>query len=220
MTTQTPTSRTTDDREHRRKGLIAWGALAGVAALVTTAAFTDVAHLTLGAGGIGGSDSTYNIQVGATNAAGEFTADWQEADAPAGVPIALAGARSIFPGAGPVKVRIPVRNDSGTHHSSLALTLAENTAGGRVTDPDYLSSLRFNVTMTHTSLSPTMISAQNLTMAEVQALKLNQLAAGEASAVTLYVRLLTQSDSGATFDDNSLSGKGAYLNARLDGSSI
>lgn len=213
----------TTDRRRRRKGLVAWGALAGVAALLTTAAFTDVARLNIGGNGIGGADSTYNIQVGATDADGRFVAGWQEADGPAGVPIALDGAESLFPGSSPVEVTIPVRNDSTHFDSSLALTLvqlADDVDTGRVTDADYLSSLRFSVAMAGTSLDAAALSASDLTFAEVQALALNDLAAEEESAVTLTVRLLTQVESGASFDDNTLAGKGAYVQAVLDGASI
>lgn len=213
----------TTDRRRRRKGLVAWGALAGVAALLTTAAFTDVARLNIGANGIGGADSTYNIQVGATDADGRFVAGWQEADGPAGVPIALDGAESLFPGSSPIAVTIPVRNDSTHFGSSLALTLvqlADDEDEGRVTDADYLSSVRFSVDMPATSLDTTAVSASDLTFAEVRAVALNDLAAEEESTVRLTVRLLSQSESLAAFDDNSLAGKGAYVQAVLDGSSI
>ena len=213
----------TTDRRRRRKGLVAWGALAGVAALLTTAAFTDVARLNIGANGIGGADSTYNIQVGATDADGRFVAGWQEADGPAGVPIALDGAESLFPGSSPVEVTIPVRNDSAHFDSSLALTLvrlADDAGEGRVTDDDYLASVRFSVHMPGTSLDAAAVSASDLTFAEVQALALNDLGAQESSTVRLTVRLLSQADSGASYDDNSLAGKGAYVQAVLDGTSI
>lgn len=212
----------TQDRKRRRKGLIAWGALAGVAALITTAAFTDVARLNLGSSGIGGSDSSYNIQVGATDDGGNFIDGWQEADEPAGVPINLAGAQGLYPGSDPVSVTIPVRNDSVHFDSSLALTLAQladDAEAGRVTDAHYLASLRFDVSMPATSMAPAAAHT-NLTYAQVQALALNDLAAEEESSVTLTVHLLTQEDSGAAWDDNSLGGKGAFIQAVLDGSSI
>jgi len=217
------TAQPTDDRSRRRKAIVAWGALAGVAALLTTAAFTDVARLNLGGGGIGGSDSTYNIQVGATDANGEFVAGWQEADAAAGVPIAISGAESVFPGSDPISVEIPVRNDSAVFGSSLTMTLsqlADDVDAERVTDANYLSSLRFDVTMPATSASATPVSAVGLTFAQVSALALNELAADEESTVTLTISLLSQEESEAAFDDNSLAGKGAFLQATLDGSSI
>jgi hypothetical protein len=223
MSTDTRTTQPADDRNRRRKAFIAWGALAGVAALATAAAFTDVARLNIGADGIGGSDSSYNIQVGATDAAGEFVAGWQEADAPAGVPIAISGADAVFPGSDPISVTIPVRNDSATFDSSLNITLeqlADDAANGRVTDADYLASLRFDVAMPATAVDATPVLEQDLTFAEVAALELNTLDADEESSVTLAIRLLTQEQSGAAYDDNSLSGKGAFLQARLDGASV
>lgn len=211
----------TEDRKRRRKAIIAWGALAGIAALITTAAFTDQAFLNLGSNGIGGSDSTYSIQVGATDADGVFVDGWQEADDPAGVPIRLDGAEAVFPGSDPVRVVIPVRNASPHFDSSLAVSLARLTdTAENVTDPDYLTSLRFSVAQPATTLSTTPVATSDLTFDEVQALALNNLANGEESTVTLEVRLLSQSESGAAWDDNSLAGKGAYLQAVLDGSSI
>jgi hypothetical protein len=219
MTTQT------HDRKRRRKGLVAWGALAGVAALLTTAAFTDNAFLNLGgANGIGGADSTYNIQVGATDAEGVFLDDgtWQEADDPIGVPVFLEGAQSLFPGSDAIGIDIPVRNDSAHFTSSLAITLgqlADDAEAGNVTDANYVSSLRFDVTMPATSLAAAATHT-GLTYDEVQALALNDLAAQEESVVSLGIRLLSQADSGAAYEDNTLSGKGAFLQAVLDGSSI
>jgi len=219
MTTQT------HDRKRRRKGLVAWGALAGVAALITTAAFTDNAFLNLGgANGIGGADSTYNIQVGATDAEGVFLNDgtWQEADDPIGVPVFLEGAQSLFPGSEAISVDIPVRNDSAHFTSSLAISLAQladDTEAGTVTDANYLASLRFDVTMPATELGAA-VSHTDLTFAEVSALALNDLAAEEETTVSLSIRLLSQADSGAAWEDNTLSGKGAFIQAVLDGSSV
>lgn len=213
----------THDRKRRRKGLVAWGALAGVAALITTAAFTDVARLNIGGeNGIGGADSTYNIQVGATDAAGNFVAGWQEADEPAGVPIRLEGAQSLFPGSDAISVDIPVRNDSVHFDSSLAVTLvqlADDVDNERITDSNYLDSLRFDVAMPATALAPATTHT-DLTFAEVQAIEMGDLEANEESVLTLTVRLLSQSESGATWTDNSLGGKGAFIQAVLDGSSI
>jgi hypothetical protein len=213
----------THDRKRRRKGLVAWGALAGVAALITTAAFTDNAFLNLGgANGIGGADSTYNIQVGATDAEGRFVEGWQEADDPIGVPVFLEGAQSLFPGSDAIGIDIPVRNDSAHFTSSLAISLAQiadDVDAGKVTDANYLASLRFDVTMPATELGAA-VSHTDLTYAEVSALALNDLAAEEETTVSLSIRLLSQADSGAAWEDNTLSGKGAFLQAVLDGSSV
>ncbi len=217
------TARTTDDRSRRRKALVAWGSLAGVAALLTTAAFTDVARLNLGSGGIGGSDASYNIQVGATDATGQFVPGWQEADDVAGVPIALTGAEALFPGSAPISIEIPVRNDSATFASSLSIgltQLADDVAAGRVTDASYLSSLRFGIEAAGTSRGPVPVVSDGLTFDQMASLTLNELAPGEETTVTLTVTLLSQAESGAAHTDNSLSGKGAFLQARLDGTSL
>lgn len=218
-----PTGTAPEDRRRRRKALLAWGSLAGVAALTTTAAFTDVARLNLGAGGIGGADSTYNLQVGATDAAGAFVAgQWQEADGPAGVPIALLGDRPLAPGTGQLGVSIPVRNDSPTFGSTVTLSvdqLPDDVDGDRVTDPRYLSSLRFQVTMGGTSTGGTFFQ-DDLTFEEVQDLRLNGLAAEEEGYVVVAVTLLSQAQSGASHADHELNGAGAYLQLRLDGASV
>lgn len=207
------------DRTRRRKAFLAWGALAGAGALITAAAFTDQAFLNIGSNGIGGSDSTYNLQVGATDEAGDFIpGQWQEAGDPAGVPINLPGADALFPGSDAVSVAIPVRNDSARFGSTLAVSLEQ--LAGRTSDADYLASLRFSVTQPATSLSATPVRESDLTFAEVQAVELNRLAADETSEVTLAVRLAPRSETGAEVDDNDLAGKGAYVQAVLDGSSV
>lgn len=217
------TARTTDDRSRRRKALVAWGSLAGVAALLTTAAFTDVARLNLGSGGLGGADTTYNLQVGATDANGAFVAGWQEADDVAGVPIAISGADAMFPGSAPISIEIPVRNDSPSFASSLKLSLAQlpdDLDTDRVTDANYLSSLRFDVEAPGTSRGPAPVLGEDLTFAELASMTLNELAPDEETTVTLTISLLSQADSGAAHTDNSLAGKGAFLQAQLDGTSL
>lgn len=218
-----PTTTAPEDRRRRRKALLAWGSLAGVVAVITTAAFTDVARLDLGTSGIGGADSTYNLQVGATDAAGAFIGgQWQEADGPEGVPIALSGARPLAPGSSVHGVTIPVRNDSPTFGSSVRLSvdqLPDEVDGDRVTDPRYLSSLRFQITMGGTSTDGTFFQ-DDLTFEQVQDLRLNALAADEEGYVIVTVKLLSQAQSGASHTDDELNGAGAHLQLRLDGTSI
>jgi hypothetical protein len=98
--------------------------------------------------------------------------------------------------------------------------LPDDAANGVVTDANYLSSLRFDVSMPATSLGATPVAQTDLTFAQVSALVLNDLAADEESTVTLAIRLLSQTESGAAFPDNDLSGKGAFLQATFDGESI
>ena len=207
-------------RAGRRRAALAWGSLAGVAALVTTASFVDVARLDLGPTGFGGE---YNLQVGATDAAGEpVPGQWQEADDPAGVPLALsgAGADALWPGGPAATVEIPVRNASSTFSSTLGLAveaLADDVAAQRVTDAAYVASLRFTARMPGTSLDPVPAASGRLTSEAVAGTRLNRLAPGEESAVSVTVELLSQDQSHAAHEDNALNGKGAFLQLRVHG---
>ncbi|MFB9747004.1 hypothetical protein [Leifsonia shinshuensis] len=204
----------------RTRAVIGLGAVVAIAAGVTAAAFTDFANLNLGTNGIGADQ--YNIQVVDTDpvTGAQIPGQWQEADTPAGAPIEITGANTIFPGSAPISVDIPVRNASATLSSTLTVGLAQlpDTATD-ITDPDYLSSLRFSVSQPATSLSPTAISVTDQTYAQLSALQLNNLAAGEVSDVTIQIQLLSQAQSGATFDDNSLNGKKAFIQAQFNGTS-
>lgn len=216
---------TTEDAQPTRhstrvRAFLALGAVVAVAAGVTAAAFTDFANLNLGTNGIG--TGVYNIQVVDTDpvTGAQIPGQWQEADSIAGAPIEIVGADTIFPGSAPISVAIPVRNASTALNSTLTLTLAQlPDAGADVTDPNYLSSLRFSYDQPATSLSPTAISGTDLTFTQLNAITLNSLAAGEESSVTITVRLLTQAESGAVFDDNSLNGSKAFVQAQFNGSS-
>ena len=204
----------------RTRAVVGLGAVVAIAAGVTAAAFTDFANLNLGANGIGADQ--YNIQVVDTDptTGAQIPGSWQEANTPAGAPIELVGANTIFPGSTPISVDIPVRNASATLNSTLSLGLVQlPDAGANVTDPDYLSSLRFTVTMPATSLGATPISVTDQTFAELSTLALNGLAAGEESSVTIEVRLLTQAESGSTFTDNDLNGMKAFIQAQFNGTS-
>ncbi|QNE34363.1 hypothetical protein [Leifsonia shinshuensis] len=204
----------------RTRAVVGLGAVVAIAAGVTAAAFTDFANLNLGANGIGADQ--YNIQVVDTDptTGAQIPGSWQEANTPAGAPIELVGANTIFPGSTPISVDIPVRNASATLNSTLSLGLVQlPDAGANVTDPDYLSSLRFTVTMPATSLGATPISVTDQTFAELSTLALNGLAAGEESSVTIQVRLLTQAESGSTFTDNDLNGMKAFIQAQFNGTS-
>lgn len=216
--TQTPTPRaTSEDRKRRRKALMAWGVLAGVAALTTTAAFTDVARLSIGADGLGGADGTYNIQVGATDAAGSFVAgQWQEADGATGAPVSLIGDGPLVPGGQPTGISIPVRNASPAFDSTLTLSLETMPDDGdRVTDADYLDGLRFYVGMASTTGDSAPRFLGPLTYDEAQDLPLNSLAALEESVIEVSVMLTTP----AGLEDNDLNGKAAHVQVRLDGAS-
>lgn len=204
----------------RTKAVVGLGAVVAIAAGVTAAAFTDFANLNLGANGIGADQ--YNIQVVDTDpvTGAQIPGSWQEADTPAGAPIELVGANTLFPGSTPISVDIPVRNASATLNSTLSLGLLQlpDTATD-ITDPNYLASLRFTITQPATSLGATPISVTDQTYAQLSTLALNGLAAGEQSDVTIEVRLLTQAESGSTYTDNDLNGSKAYIQAQFNGTS-
>ena len=204
----------------RAKAVIGLGAVVAIAAGVTAAAFTDFANLNLGTNGIGADQ--YNIQVVDTDpvTGAQIPGSWQEANTPAGAPIEIVGANTIFPGSAPISVDIPVRNASATLNSTLSLGLVQlPDSGANVTDANYLSSLRFSVSMPATSLGATPISVSDQTFAQLSSLTLNDLAAGEVSDVTISVRLLTQAESGSTFTDNDLNGMKAFIQAQFNGTS-
>ena len=179
---------------------------AAVSAATTWAAFTDQAFLNLGTDGVSTGD--YNIQVGATDAAGEFvTGEWQEADDPAGVDIAIDGANTLFPGGDPISVEIPVRNESAAFGSTLTLQL--NDVGGAETDAALRDALLFTIE------DGGGASGADLTYAELNAtpLDLTALTAAQETTVTVTISLPSGDD------DNALEGLSAYLQAQFDGSS-
>lgn len=208
-------------RSSRKRAFLALGAVVAVGAGITAAAFTDFANLNLGANGIGADQ--YNIQVVDTDpvTGTQIPGAWQEANTVAGAPIELVGAQTLYPGSAPISVDIPVRNASTSLGSTLTLSLAQlPDAGADVTDPNYLSSLRFSYSQAATSVDGTAITGTDLTYAQLNAVALNGLAAGEESSVTITVRLLDQAESGAAFDDNSLNGSKAFIQAQFNGTSV
>lgn len=209
-------------RTGRKRLLLAAGAGVGVVALVTAAAFTDFANLNLGTDGLGAAQ--YNIQVVGTDPVTGIPAPgtWQEANTVAGAPIAITGADTLFPGGPPVTVTIPVQNASTTLSSSLEVALLKlPDAAPKVTDANYLASLRFSISQPATAIDATPVALTDLTYTAASAvLNLNDLEALEVSSVTISVSLLDQATSGAAYADNTLNGKKAYVQADFTGSSI
>jgi hypothetical protein len=213
-----------DNRSNgRRKVLAAWGVLAGAAALLTAAAFSDAIYLNFGTGadgsgiGGGGTGKVYNLQVAAVNPDGTFKTDgtWMEADDPKGVNIKLPGAESLFPGSTPATVQIPIRNQSENIGSTLNLKLI-NTDPAK-TSVDYLGALRFDIAMPAPHGGGAAIALTDKTFAELSAgVPLNNLAAKEASSVTVTVKL---PDQGSETANNNLNGKAAWIQANLYGQS-
>ncbi|MDR1768716.1 MAG: hypothetical protein LBR32_09885 [Propionibacteriaceae bacterium] len=208
-----------------KKAMAVWGSVAALAAIVTTAAFTDAAYLNLGGStplGGGTGSNVFNFQVVKTDptTGAQVPGDWQEADATTGVPIAIAGADTIYPGSADISVDIPVKNASTNIKSALAISLAQlpDVPGTSVTDPNYLNSLRFDVDQPATAGSAAK-SYKDQTFAQVKSLALATMNPGETSTVRLTIRLLSQATSGAPYDDNSLQGKAAYLQAVFNATS-
>ncbi len=215
MSIQNPTHKRSRIRKRAFLGL---GVVVVAAAGFTAAAFTDFANLNLGASGIGAD--TYNIQVVQTDplTGVQSPGQWQEANTAAGVPIQLVGANTIYPGGPAVSVTIPVRNASTTLESTMSMGLVQlPDTVTNITSANYLSSLRFSVSQPATSLTATPISVTGQTFAQLSALQLNELAALEASDVTITVTLLDQVASGAAYTDNSLNGQKAFVQASFNG---
>jgi hypothetical protein len=207
----------------RRKVLAAWGVLAGLAAVLTAAAFSDAIYLNFGTGakdsgiGGGGTDKAYNLQVGALNPDGTFKNDgtWIEADAKAGVDIKLAGAESLFPGSQPATVEIPIRNASADIGSTLGLKLINRDTAK--TSPEYLAALRFEITMPATTTGTSPISLTNKTFNDLASgVALNGLAPKADVKVTVKVTLPDQGDETS---NNALNGKAAWIQANFYGQS-
>ncbi len=215
MSIQNPTHKRSRIRKRAFLGL---GVVVVAAAGFTAAAFTDFANLNLGASGIGAD--TYNIQVVRTDPVTgvQSAGQWQEANTAAGVPIELVGANAVYPGGPAVSVSIPVRNASTSLKSTLSLGLVQlPDTVTNITSANYLSSLRFSVSQPATSLTPTAVNVTGRTFAQLSTLPLNQLAASEASNVTITVTLLDQAGSGAAYTDNSLNGQKAFVQASFNG---
>ncbi|MFF1572956.1 hypothetical protein ACFVWR_09420 [Leifsonia sp. NPDC058292] len=221
-TTDRPSAKT-----GRKRVVIAAGALLGVAALATAAAFTDQAFLNLGgSGGFGGSENTYNIQVSnRQEATVASVASWIEANPDAADITPIVGADSLVPGGDPLLVNIPVRNESASFGSTLDIAF-ENI---RAADPDpdqaardaaYASLLRVDIAQVDDATSvPTQWAATGLTLADgsIAATDLAALDAGAGSVLVVRVYLVDGADQVST---NAANGGGVQLQATVSGSSV
>jgi hypothetical protein len=141
-------------KRDRKRIIIAGGSVLLVAALMTAAAFTDIANINLGAsangeagGGIGGSDSPA-LHVARTDADGipvtpVAESDWVSANTAEGINYVIPGADSMAPGDAP-SVTIPIRNAGYTTPAETLLTI-EQIDGMEQTLSD---SLLFSVSYT------------------------------------------------------------------------
>ncbi|MEJ6490024.1 hypothetical protein PQI23_09840 [Leucobacter sp. USCH14] len=208
----------------KKRLIIAGGALIGVGALATVAAFTDFGLLNLGGdGGFGGPDNAYNIQVSAgqeDTVAG--VANWIEANPEAVDVVPIEGADALVPGGAPVDVNIPVLNASPTFGSTLEVAIEDTTPADADTTQEarntsYASLVRISIAqVADASTAPTTWVIEDATISEANT-ALNDLDA-EAGIVTVVRVGLAE---GATQEEtNAANGGMVNLQARFDGTSV
>lgn len=221
---------TSERRSGRKRAVVAAGALLGVAALATGAAFTDFGLLNINGGGadggLGGADNRYNIQVSAGQ---ENTVDsvaaWIEANPDAADVAPVAGADSLVPGGAPIYVKLPVRNDSPTFSSKLSLAFEDVTGAAATPEQEarnkaYAGLLRVDIAeVDDASAEPAAWTASKLDIKDghTAAADLHQLDPKAGKVVVAKVYLLDGADQAAT---NAANGGTVKLQARFDGSSI
>ncbi|MFJ4109442.1 hypothetical protein [Oerskovia enterophila] len=208
---------TTAKSSTRKKTLYSIGALVGIGALATTAAFTDFANLNLGGGtdGSGIGAGAFNIQVVGTDVDGiPVPGTWQEADTAEGVDIAVPGADTITPG-DTISVALPYRNDSEKLGADLRLWI--NEVPGKTSDPAYLAALRFSVAGSDgVAIVSGLTFDQFDELAESAALTPVTLAPGASDQLTLSITLADQGTEG----NAALNGGVAYVQAHFDAASV
>lgn len=203
---------TTTKSSGRKRTLLTGGALLGVTALLTAAAFTDFANLNLGNGtndsGVGGNNR-FNIQVVGTDAAGlPLPGTWQEANTAAGVNIKVPGADLITPG-DTVSVEIPFRNESPALSAAINFSLQDRA--GFTSSPELVSALRYTITLDGVAI------VTNVPQSAVSALNLGTLVAGDDAVLGVSINL---PDQGSATANNALQGKVSYVQAHFDASSV
>lgn len=221
----------TTQKSGRKRAIIAGGALLGVAALVTTAAFTDFARLNLGGdGGFGGAENNYNLVVSSgqeATVAAVPAEGWIEANPDAANVAPIVGAEALIPGGKSILVNLPVKNDSKSINSSLSLILENTTAENldpiqAAKDAAYASLMTFEVAqVADATTAPTeWITTTPLafgTEGSTTVLKLNNLAAQAGDIVVVKVTL---KDGATPAETNAANGGGVKVEARFDSSSI
>jgi len=196
----------------RKRMYLAAGSVAGIAALVTAAAFTDFANLNLGNGtddsGVGGNNR-FNIQVVGTDAAGNPVAGtWQEAATAEGVNINVPGADLITPG-DTVSVSIPFRNESPVLTADIAFSLQDRP--GFTSDATIADALRYTVSLDGAPL------VTDATQAAVADLDLGDYPTGDSGELTISITL---PDQGSGDANNALQGQVSYVQAHFDAVSV
>jgi len=196
----------------RKRAFLTGGALLGVTALLTAAAFTDFANLNIGNGtddsGLGGNNR-FNIQVVGTDAAGlPVPGTWQEANTAAGVNIKVPGADLITPG-DTVSVEIPFRNESPALSAAINFSLKDRA--GKTSSPALAAALRYTVTLDGVAI------ATNVTQAAVSALNLGTFVHGDEAILGVSISL---PDQGSAEANNALQGQVSYVQAHFDATSV
>lgn len=203
---------TTKTSSGRKRALLTGGALLGVTALLTAAAFTDFANLNIGSGtddsGIGGNNR-FNIQVVGTDTAGlPLPGTWQEANTAGGVNIKVPGADLITPG-DTVSVNIPFRNESPAFSANITFSLKDRA--GYTSSPALASALRYTVTLDGVAI------VSNVTQTAVNALNLGTFVAGKTGVLGVSITL---PDQGSAAANNAMQGQISYVQAHFDATSV
>lgn len=208
----------------KKRAIITAGALLGAGALISAAAFTDFALLNLnGEGGFGGADNAYNLVVSnAQEAKVSEVGTWVEANPEAEDVAPIEGADSLVPGGAPLYVNLPVKNDSKSMGSTLAISF-EN-----ITDDASESAEQIAKNVAYAGLISFEVAevddASDLTAAVWQPVSgfdtaedLSNLAKQAGKVIVVKVSL----DEGSTQEEtNAANGGGVEVQARFDGSSI
>ncbi|QTX03319.1 hypothetical protein [Agromyces archimandritae] len=206
----------------KKRLIIAGGAVLAAGALATAAAFTDIANLNLGGGtedsGIGGNNR-FNIQVVGTDTAGDpVPGTWQEADTAEGVDIRVPGADVLYPGAAPVTVDIPFKNDSPVLSAAIDLDIVSSTPAGvtrsaeeQAADALIAAGLRYTVAVDNDVL------ASGVPYSDIDDLDLGTYEAGSGGELTLTIELPGQGSPAA---DNALQGGIFWAQAHFDAASV
>ncbi|MFI2104602.1 hypothetical protein ACH436_15000 [Isoptericola sp. NPDC019693] len=201
-----------EQSKRRRKAVVGWGAVIGIGALLTTAAFTDVEWGSLGSG-IGNADSRYNLQI--KDVANDT---WQDntAETTAEI-ITLADAENMFPGSGPVSGTVEVWNDS-TFVSTLNLALVDDTT--TPSDVDFLAALRFTVTQDGSAVGGTYTYAELASGITLANLAQDDGTADSGPDQTALVITVELPDQGSAAANNALQGQAAQVLVKVDGESV
>ncbi|WGD37213.1 hypothetical protein [Lysinibacter sp. HNR] len=219
----------TKKRTGRKRTVIAAGALLGVAALATTAAFTDQAFLNLGgSNGFGGIENSYSIAVSQNQ---ETTVDSVETWIRPGTTataadIDVSGSDALSPGGDPLYVNIPVLNQSVSFRSTLALQFTDQTADAEDQaqadrDAAYAGLFRVDIAQVDSaSTAPTEWVATGLSLDDSGAISSTALGNLEPEAGKVIVLRIYLANGATQALTNAANGGGVKLQAHFTGTSM